>query len=481
MKLVHPLNILRILSTILLIECASFIICIPVAKILNEPVSPFFWATVITYGASLVFSLLSHKAVESNFSNRDGYLVVTFAWLCFIIFGTLPYLLSGSISSFTDAFFESSSGFTTTGSTIVSDLDLLPRSIIFWRSFTHWIGGLGIIALVIIILPSLRITGYQLFTLESSMKEKIHPKTKAIGIRILIIYLGMTIVETIFLVAGDMDLFESICHTFGTVATGGFSVRNDSLASYSSYSQYVVLIFMFLAGISQVVYYHLLKLNFMKIKNNEELWFYLTITILAGAMASVLILVNSDYTPEHSIREGFFNVISVITTTGFASADYLYWPLPGTLLIFILLFVGASTGSTTGSIKVARHLIVAKSIKAAFIKLIHPNAVMNIRLSGKILSEKICIAIISFVMMYLFIFITGTIIVVLTGVDVITSASAVAASLGNVGPGLANVGPMANYAHFPAMTKTIFSLLMIIGRIEIIAILTLFTRSFWKL
>lgn len=481
MKLFHPLNIIRILSTILLIECASFIICIPVAKIFNEPLSPFFWSTVITYGASLILSLISQKAPRSNFSNRDGYLVVTFAWFCFILFGTLPYLLSGSIPSFVDAFFESSSGFTTTGSTIISNLDPLPRSILFWRSFTHWIGGLGIIALVIIILPSLRITGYQLFTLESSLKEKIHPKTKAIGIRILLIYLSMTIVETIFLVAGDMDLYESICHSFSTVATGGFSVKNDSIVSYSSYSQYVILVFMFLAGVSQVVYYHILKLNFIKIKNNEELWFYLTITILAGAMASVLILVNSDYTPEHSLREGFFNVISVITTTGYASADYLNWSIPGTLLIFLLLFIGASTGSTTGSIKVARHLIVAKSIKAAFVKLIHPNAVMNIKLNGKILNEKICVAILSFVMMYLFIFITGTIVVVLTGVDVITSASAVAASLGNVGPGLANVGPMANYAHFPAVTKTIFSMLMIIGRIEIIAILTLFTRSFWKL
>ncbi|HLN19724.1 MAG TPA: TrkH family potassium uptake protein [Bacteroidales bacterium] len=480
MKLFHPLQIVRILSTILLIECASFIICIPVASIYKEPVSPFVMAVAVTFIVSLAFSLISQKA-SGNLSNRDGYLVVTFAWLIFICFGTLPYLFSGVTNSFTDAFFECSSGFTTTGSTIIPDLDIVPRSILFWRSLTHWIGGLGIIALVIIILPSLRITGYHLFTLESSLKEKIHPKTKAIGFRILFIYLGLTTAEIVFLVAGEMNLFESICYTFGTVATGGFALRNDSLVSYSSYSQYIVMIFMFLAGVSQLVYYYLIKLNFNKIKHNEELWFYTLITLIAGTIAGVIVLANSSYTPEHALREGFFNVVSMITTTGFASVDYLHWPVQGILLLFLLLFVGASTGSTTGSIKVARHLIVVKSIKAAFIKLIHPSAVMNIRLNGRILTEKMCVSIISFVMLYLFIFMAGTILIVFTGSDVITSSSAVAASLGNVGPGLAAAGPMSNYAHFPAVAKTIFSLLMIIGRIEIIAILSLFTMSFWKL
>ncbi|HEX2974892.1 MAG TPA: potassium transporter TrkG, partial [Bacteroidales bacterium] len=225
MKLFHPLLIIRILSTILLIESISFLFCIPVCSIYKEPAAPFIWSALITFSVSVVFSLLAQGANKASFSNRDGYLVVTFAWIIFIIGGTLPYMLSGVIPSFTDAFFECSSGFTTTGSTIIPDLDVVPRSIMFWRSFTHWIGGLGIIALVIIILPSLRITGYQLFTLESSLKEKILPRTKSIGYRVLIIYLGLTIAEILFLVAGDMDLFESICHTFGTVATGGFGVK----------------------------------------------------------------------------------------------------------------------------------------------------------------------------------------------------------------------------------------------------------------
>lgn len=481
MKLFNPLLIIRILSTILLIECAAFLVCLPVAHHYKESLNPFLWSTGICFLVSLVFSLISQKAESNRFSNRDGYLVVTLAWLSFLVMATLPYIFSGDIPSFIDAFFETSSGFTTTGSTIIPDLDVVPKSILFWRSLTHWIGGLGIIALVIIILPSLKVTGYQLFTLESSLKEKIHPKTKAIGFRILFIYLGLTVSQIFFLMLGEMDWFESVCHTFATVATGGFGLKDDSLVSYSAYSQYVIMIFMFLAGISQVVYYYLFKGNFNKVRHNEELWFYLMVTILAGALASSIILSWSDYTTEHAIREGFFNVISLITTTGFVSTDYLNWPRPGILLVFLLLFAGASTGSTTGSIKMARHIIVMKSIKAAFIKLIHPNAVQNIRFNEKLISEKTCVSIISFVILYLFIFLVGSIMIVFTGSDVVTSASAVAASLGNVGPGLGLAGPMFNYSQFPGTAKVILSLLMIIGRIEIIAILSLFTRSFWKL
>jgi trk system potassium uptake protein len=465
----------------MLIETAAFLICLPVVYIYNERHDPFLWSAAISFILSSIFYTVSKNADKEKFSNRDGYLSVTLSWILFLILGTLPFIISGAIPSFIDAFFESSSGFTTTGSTILPDVEYLPKSILFWRSLTHWLGGIGIIVLVIIVLPSLKITGFQLLSLESSMKEKIHPKSKSIGIRILLIYLGLTFTEIVLLYFGDMTLFDSICYSFGTVATGGFSTKNNSLISYSAYSQYIIMIFMFFAGVSQVVYYYIFKFRFNKVKQNEELWFYLVTTILAGSLITSILLVNSDMNYEEAFRQGFFNVISIITTTGFNNANYLLWPVSGLILIFLLLFSGASTGSTAGSIKAARHLIVLKDIKSVFVKLIHPNAVANIKFNGKPLSEKTNISIISFIVLYLTTFITGTLLVVVTGPDIITAASSVAASLGNIGPGLGTVGPMSNYAHMPEITKLILSLLMIVGRVEILTVFVIFTRPFWKL
>jgi len=480
MKLINPLLIIRILSTILLIETVSVLLCIPVAVIYNEPVEPFIWSAVFSFFFSAVFRFVTSDADYNKFSNRDGYLIVALSWLVFLLFGTLPYILSGTIPTFIDAFFESSSGFTTTGSTILTDVEVLPYSILFWRSLTHWLGGFGFIVLIIIILPTIRVTGYQLFSLESTIKEKIHPKTKSIGYRILMIYLTLTLTEVILLGLGEMDFFESICYSFGTIATGGFSTKNAGISVYSSYSQYIIMIFMLLAGVSQVVYYYIVKRNFRKVVQNEELWFYLGSVIIAGAMATSILLANSTDHLEKAFRDGFFNAISIITTTGFASSDYLLWPGAAVMLMFLLLFTGGSTGSTTGNLKMARHLIVIKNIKSAFVKINHPNAVSGIKFNGKIISEKVNISLLSFVVLYLFIFVAGTLIVVLTGPDVVTSASAVAASLGNIGPGLGTVGPMSTYANIPEITKLILSLIMIIGRLEIISIFALFTRTFWK-
>lgn len=480
MRLINPLIILRILSTILLIETISFLICLPVAFIYKESPDPFLWSATISVILSVIFYLISRNGDIKKISTRDGYLAVTLSWIVFTVFGALPYLISGTIPSFIDALFESTSGFTTTGSSILKDVEILPYSILFWRSFTHWIGGLGIIVLVIIILPSLRVTGYQLFSLESSLKEKIHPKTNAIGFRVMFIYLGLSAAQILFLSLGDMNLFDSICHSFGTIATGGFSTKNISLAYYSSYSQYIVMIFMFLAGTSQLVYYYLFKLNFKKVRENEELWFYIAVAVVAGAVATIILLVNSSKTFETAFREGFFQVISIMTCTGFASADYLLWPLTGLLLIFIMMFSGGSTGSTSGGIKMARHLIVLKNIKNVFVKLSHPTAVSLIKLNGKVVSENTNISIMSFVALYLFIFLLGTISLVAFGSDPVTSASSVATCMAGIGPGLGTVGPMSNFAHLPDASKFILSLLMILGRLEIITVFTLFTRTYWK-
>ncbi|HUX55722.1 MAG TPA: TrkH family potassium uptake protein [Bacteroidales bacterium] len=481
MKLINPLIILRILSSILLIEAISYLSCIPVALIYKESPDPFLWSSVIVGLIYAVSRIISRKADSNKISNRDGYLAVTLSWIIFSLLGSLPYILSGSIPSFVDAFFESSSGFTTTGSSILPNVEILPFSILFWRSLTHWIGGLGIVVLVIIILPSLRITNYHLFSLESSLKEKIHPKTKAIGFRLLYIYLGLTLTEVILLSLGDMNIFESICHTFGTVATGGFSTNNLSIGAYSSYSQYIIMIFMFLAGISFVVYYYAVKLNFRKVRMNEELWFYLTTVIFAGATATFILIAKTTKPLEAAFRDGFFHIISIVTTTGYSNADYLKWPSTGVILIFLLCFTGASTGSTTGSIKMGRHLLVIKNIRSVFKKILHPNIVSQIKLNGKALAWNANVSILSFVIIYIFIFIAGTIVITIAGTDPVTSASAVASSLGNIGPGLGSIGPLNNYAHMPEFSKIFLSLLMIIGRLEIITVFVIFTRSFWKL
>jgi trk system potassium uptake protein len=481
MKLINPLLILRILSRILLVETIAYLFCLPVIIIYREQALPFLLSASVTLALSGLFFLIGRKEDTSKFSNRDGYLSVVLSWFFFILMGTLPYLLSNTIPGFIDAFFESTSGFTTTGSSVINDVEILPHSILFWRSLTHWFGGIGIIALVIVILPSLRVTGYQLFSLESSMKEKIHPKTKAIGFRILFIYLGLTLAEIILLSLGDMNLFDSICHSFGTVATGGFSTRNDSLMSFSAYSQYVVLIFMFLAGISQVIYYFLIKLNFIKIKQNEELRFYIAVAIIAGSIATITLLVNSTRTFEEAFREGFFQIISILTCTGYSSADYVLWPLSSLLLIFLIMFAGGSTGSTSGGIKMARHLIVIRNIRNVFIKLNHPKSISFVRLNGKVLTENTNVSILSFVILYLFIFMVGTVIVVLTGVDTVTASSSVASCMAAIGPGIGSVGPSGNFAQLPELTKVILSLLMIVGRLEIITVFTIFTRTFWKL
>ena len=481
MKLINPLIILRILSTILLIETISFLICLPVAVIYKEPLFPLLLSAAFTGLLFIILRIITWNEETAKLSNRDGYLAVTLSWLVFSIMGSLPYLISGTIPSFIDAFFESASGFTTTGASILHNIEVLPYSILFWRSFTHWIGGLGIIVLVIIILPSLRITAQQLMGLESSLKEKIHPKTKAVGLRLLFLYLGLTIFEVLFLYLGEMNLFDSICHTFGTVATGGFSTKNASIAAYSAYSQYVISVFMLLSGISFVAYYYMVKLQFNKVKHNEELWFYLGTVLVAVIIIIGILSAKSTSSLEVVFREGLFQTISIITTTGYVTADYLLWPPAAIILIFILLFAGANTGSSTSSIKMARHLVVLKNIRNIFIRLFHSNVITQIKLNGKPVSEKANTSVISFVILYLFIFLIGTIIITMTGLDPITSASGVAATLGNVGPALGSLGPVCNYAHLPDFTKLIFIILMIVGRLEIIAVFALFTKSFWKL
>ena len=478
MKLINPPNISRILSTIVLLEAGFFITCLPVAFIYREPANPFILSAAATALLAGLLRIIGRKADPGQISNRDTFLIVTIAWVLFSLIGSVPYLISGTIPSVINAFFESVSGFTTTGASILTDVEAMPYSILFWRSLTHWIGGIGIIVLVILILPTLKVNGYHLFSLESSMKEKIHPRTTGVVYRIVLIYIGITVLEIVFLALGGMNLFDSICHSFGTVATGGFSTKNTSLSEYSPYVQYVAAVFMFLSAVSYLVYYYLLKGNFRKILNNDEFWFYIFMVTASVVFVTLILYFKTDRNLELSFRQSFFQVISQISCTGLASTDYMAFPSIAVFFMFIIMFFGGSTGSTTGSIKMARHLISLKNLRNTLIRIQHPNAVLPIKLNGRNVSDPVVNQVMVFITLYLVIFLAGDLLMQLSGISILEASGASATCMAGIGPGLGASGNMGNFAHFNGMAKVTMMLLMLLGRLELFTFITLFTRSF---
>jgi len=471
----------KVLSRNLFIITAAMLSCVAVAFIYSEPFMPFVWSSLIAFLLALTlvqFTRYNNK--NAVLDKKAAYFSVTLSWAVIGVIGSLPYLFSNAIPSFNNALFESVSGFTTTGSSILTDIESLPKSILFWRSLTHWIGGIGIIVLFIIIMPTLKIGGYNLFTLESSLQEKIKPKIKSVAYRLLFIYLLLTFAEVVFLMLGKMNLYESVCHAFGTVATGGFSPKNTSIADYSPYIQYVIMVFMLLAGTNFVIHYYILKRNFNKVKENDELKFYLIIVMIIGLTITGILYLKMGKSFELSFRESFFQVISIVTCTGFATADYLQWPVIAWVIIFFAMFLGGSTGSTAGGIKMARHLILFKNIKRNFRQLMSPRGVFPIRLNGNSINDNTNNSILTFITIYFLIFVIGSIIMVFLGVDAKTASSSVATCMAGIGPGIGTVGPASNFAHIPEAGKALLTFLMLIGRLEIYTILILFTPAFWK-
>lgn len=480
-KIINLRITFRIISRNLIVMAAALLVCAGVALIYSEDIIPF----VITSGISMLLALIliisKHKISDSeNFSRKDAYLTVTSSWVIICLIGSLPYIFSGAIPSYVNALFESVSGFTTTGSSILTDIESLPKSLLFWRSLTHWIGGIGIIVLVIIIMPSLRISGYHLFTQESSLQEKIQPRVRSVGSSLLKIYILLTVLEIILLMAGNMNFFESVCHSFGTVATGGFSPKNTSIAEYSPYIQYVIMLFMLLAGVNFMIHFYLLTRDFRKIAKNDELKFYLTTIAVIGLTLTIGLIVSMNKPVEEAFRESFFQIISIITCTGFATADYLLWPEYAWMIIFFAMFLGGSTGSTAGGIKMARHLVLIKNIKILFRKQISPHAVMQVRLNNNRLSDEANNSILTFISVYFLVFVAGTLLLVFLGIDGSTASSSVATCMAGIGPGIGSVGPVGNFAHLPEAGKVILVMLMIIGRLEIYTVIMLFSKTFWR-
>lgn len=483
MRFNYPL-ILHTLGTLVVFIGLLMLLCVPVA--IN------YWeedwlALIISSMAAVIPGLIMRYSTRNNsnkeLKKRDGYLIVTLAWVFMSAFGALPYVLSGAIPSYTDAFFETISGFTTTGASILNDIEGMPHGLLFWRSLTQWVGGMGIIVLAVAILPILGIGGMQLFVAEAPgiSPDKLQPRIRETAKRLWFLYLGLTIIETGLLMIGGMDLFDATNHALTTMATGGFSTYQASMAEQSAYIQYVVIVFMFLAGTSFSLIYYSVKLQFRKVWAFEEFRYYMGFTVLFTLIVTLGIFFSTEETDvEKAFRDALFQVVSIITTTGFATADYTSWTPFITVLFFILMFIGGSAGSTAGGVKVVRYVVLIKNSVLELKRQLHPSAVIPVRLNDKAVPRDITFNILAFIMIYIFIFATGSLTLAASGVDFTTAIGAVATSLGNIGPGLGQVGPVDNFANVPTSGKWILSFLMLLGRLELFTVLILFTPYFWR-
>lgn len=475
--------VLNILGRILLIIAAFMMTIIPWVIYFHE--NTILFAIEESIGIPLITGLiliLLTKGYSKSIGAKEAYILASTAWVFMGIAGSLPFWFSHTTNSFIDALFESISGFTTTGSSILTDIEAAPKSVLYWRSLTHWIGGMGIIVLTVAIFPSLRIASYRLFSSESSGidSSKLMPKTSSMAKRLWGIYISLTAIMTLILMLGGVNFYESICHAFASIATGGFSTKNASAGFYTPFVQYVMMFFMLISGINFALHYGLMKGRFKDLINNIELRTYLGIILLVGTSISLMLYFKIGLPFEQALRDSFFQVISVITATGFASADYLEWNQVSWLLIFLLMFIGACVGSTGGGIKVIRHVIAVKVIFRLFLQQIHPHQVKPIKVNKKSVEEKKVHSIVTFIFIYLFIFFVGGMCLMATGLDPASAFSASITSMGGIGPGLGTVGPASNFAHLSDLAKIILPILMIIGRLEVLSFLVIFTPGFWK-
>ncbi|NEV93403.1 TrkH family potassium uptake protein [Psychroflexus sp. YR1-1] len=443
-----------------------------------------------------LFAMFFTRNHNKDISPKEGYLIVSLGWLFMVLSGMLPYLISGEISGVENSFFETMSGYTTTGASVVNDIEALSQGILLWRSLTHWIGGMGIIVLAVAILPFLGIGGMQLFSAESPgpSADKVKPKIADTAKRLWFIYFGYTLSETILLKVAGMNWFDATNHALSTLSTGGFSTKNASLAYWndSPVIQYIIILFMFLAGTNFVVSYYAFKGKFNKVLHNEEFKWYFFFIAGFTAITSLSIyflsdpgIASIDYPmvlgeAESAVRHGLFQVLAVITTTGFVTADYTLWTPLVTLLFFGLFFLGGSAGSTSGGVKVVRHLIMIKNGFQEFRRILHPNAVLPVRYKGSSVDQKIVYNILGFFILYALSFILGAVVFAGTGLDFESALGASASSLGNVGPAFGNLSPVDNYASLTVFGKYWSSFLMLIGRLELFTVLILFTPYFWK-
>ena len=475
-------HIIHVVSISVIFESLFMLSCIPVAWMYHEAVVwPLFESFLVTFGISAASILLTRR-FNTEHSVKDSYVSVVFTWLFISLFGTLPFMFTGAIPAFHDAFFETVSGFTTTGSSILVDIEALPKSVLLWRAETHWLGGMGIIVLVIALLPYMKIGGQQMIMAEGGFfsSEKIKARTIDVAKRMWFIYLILTVAEIIVLCIAKMPLFDAVCHSFATIATGGFSTKNSSIIDYSPAIQYIIIVFMILSGMNFTLHYLLFHGKFKKVFSNEEMKTFLSIIIIASLVVTVVLRKHTHLAWEKTFRDSLFQVASLITATGFVSSNYEIWPEATKMILLLVMLTGACAGSTGGGIKVARYVLVYKNLRQHIRKMIRPNSVQVARYNGQPFSPDITAGITTFIFIYYMTIVVGTLFMSLTGLDTVTASSSVITTLGGIGPGFNNVGPIDNFYALSAVGKYYLSFNMILGRLEILSVLIFLVPSFYR-
>jgi len=474
-------NVVYTLSGLLLILSGSFALPLIFSFYYRDGLQ-FTYAIQMAGMALLSLILRSFIRRPTELTVREGFLIVTLSWIFLSVFGAIPFMVSGFIPEFTDAFFETMSGFSTTGASILTDIEALPKSLLLWRDMTQWLGGMGVIALAVAIFPYLGVGGFQLFKAEvpGPIKDRISPRISETARILWVVYLVFTIAQTILLMLGGLSFFESLCTTFGTLATGGFSPRNSSIAAYSSpYIHYIVTLFMFIAGVNFSLHYWALKGKLGRYVKNSEFRFFGMVICVSLGLIMVARWMGGEIFSEGLFRDSLFQTVSIVTTTGFVTQDYEQWPFVTHIILLALMFIGGCTSSTGGGIKNVRVLVLLKEMGSELKKLFHPHGIFPIKIGDKSIPENAVSNVVVFIALYMLIFLFGVMAMAGLGLDIDTSIGAVAATLGNVGPGIGTVGPVENYSHIPILGKWVLSFLMMTGRLEIFTVLVIFTRDFW--
>ncbi len=444
---------------------------------------PLIQSMMITTGAGLVCFLTFRRFNQPYMSHRTAMAIVTIGWIAATVIGALPFFLSETFASFTDCIFESISGFSTTGSSVLTDIERVSKGILMWRSLTHWLGGMGIIVLSLAILPFLGLGGMQLYKAEAPgpTPDKLTPRIRDTASALWRVYLLFTFVMILLLMCGGMNLFDAICHTFGTLATGGFSTKNLSITFYhSAYIDAVITIFMLLAGINFSLHYQMLSGKPRFALRDPELRFFLSVVAVLILLTTFAMYQTTYHSLSQAFRYAAFQVSSIITTTGYATADFENWPVFPQCMLLFCMFLGPSAGSTGGGMKCMRIMLLLKHSYLELFRMIHPHAVTQLKFGKRLVSDDIIRGIWGFFIIYLGLFILSSLVLTALGIDMVTSFSAVAACIGNIGPGLGSVGPRENFAHLPLLAKWVLSFCMLLGRLEIYTVIILFVPEFWR-